>query len=569
LKTGIRTYLLVWSVIELANEFALIFFEMFRAILKARRRKAGQSNNHPICCQARVKSGVFGVCGLIFFPALFRNFGLSRILYVTFSTRKRRMTLIQEAASLLADFRVQRDEGSLDAKQIERQVLRAADLIINHHRERGDCLRDAVTLLCEITASEDEQVARAGVRALFPALIERLNDSFDPAACKLYDRVFAQVIDFYRRLPQAREFDKALRGFGLLNEADLLARKSRISNLESQISNLKSQISKIILLSRVTIGADVAITSVIIAKLRDLLPEAEFVLLGSGKLRELYGGDPRVRIREIRYERGGGALSRLMSWIDVVEAVSDETEGLNADEFRLIDPDSRLTQLGLLPLLKDEGAYLFFESRSYQHQNATRLGQLASRWSNEVFGLNGETFPYVALPAEHQNFGREVAVAVRRAGAARITAISLGVGGNESKRVSDQFESDLIKRLINDSTLILDKGATAEERDQINRIVAALKTAGRAVIEINERNSANVISRGELRADAVTWDGGIGAFAGLIAASDQYVGYDSAGQHIAAALGVPTMTIFVNSNSATFAERWRPYGPGVIKVLNI
>jgi ADP-heptose:LPS heptosyltransferase len=78
-----------------------------------------------------------------------------------------------------------------------------------------------------------------------------------------------------------------------------------------------------------------------------------------------------------------------------------------------------------------------------------------------------------------------------------------------------------------------------------------------------------VISREELRADAVTWDGGIGAFAGLIAASDQYVGYDSAGQHIAAALRIPTLTIFVNSNSATFAERWRPYGPGMIEVINI
>ena len=41
------------------------------------------------------------------------------------------------------------------------------------------------------------------------------------------------------------------------------------------------------------------------------------------------------------------------------------------------------------------------------------------------------------------------------------------------------------------------------------------------------------------------------------------------GQHIAAALRVPTLTIFVNSSSPTFAERWRPYGPGVIEVLNV
>jgi hypothetical protein len=138
------------------------------------------------------------------------------------------MTQIQEAAGLLADFRTRRKKGSLDAEQVEREARRAADLIIGYHRDRGGILRDAVTLLCEITADENREVARAGVRILFPALIERLNDSFDPAACGLYDRIFAQVIDFYRRLPQAGDFDEALRGFGLMSESDLLARKSAI-----------------------------------------------------------------------------------------------------------------------------------------------------------------------------------------------------------------------------------------------------------------------------------------------------------------------------------------------------
>ncbi|MGH9935065.1 MAG: hypothetical protein ACREAM_02395, partial [Blastocatellia bacterium] len=462
------------------------------------------------------------------------------------------MTQPLEAADLLADFRKRRDERALDSEQVARQARRAADLVVVFHQEHGGYLRDAVTLLCEITSDEHQEIARAGVRTLFTALIERLNDSFDPAACNLYDRILAQVIGYYRRLPQAREFDDALHGFGLVSESGLLARKSQISNLKSQISNLKSQISKVLLLSRVTIGADVAVTSVIIAKLRDLAPQAEFVLLGPSKLRELFGGDNRVRIREIEYERGGGVLSRLTSWIDVVEAVNSEVGSLNADEYWLIDPDSRLTQLGMLPLLKDERNYLFFESRSYQGpkipkipkikimdmdkdnpqsstsngRNPQSIAQLTSCWLNEVFGVTGETFPYVALPAEHQNFGRGVAEKLRRARASRLTAISLGVGGNQSKRVSDEFEVETINRLIAGSTLILDKGATAEEREQINRIVATLRSAGRTIIEINEWNRADAISREKIEADAITWDGGIGAFAGLIAASDRYVGYD-------------------------------------------
>ncbi|HEU0174456.1 MAG TPA: glycosyltransferase family 9 protein [Blastocatellia bacterium] len=498
------------------------------------------------------------------------------------------MTQILEAASLLADFRTRRDKGLLDAEQVEQEARRAADLIIGYHRQMGDRgggLRDAVTLLCEITADENREVARAGVRILFPALIERLNDSFDPAACELYDRIFAQMIDFYRRLRAARDFDDALRGFGLMSESDLLARKSAIGHNQwpqSATPGSQSTIRKVLLLSRVTIGADVAVTSVIIAKLRALLPRAEFVLLGSAKLRELFGGDPHARIREIKYERGGDLLSRLKSWTEVVEAVNGEINGLSADEFLLIDPDSRLTQLGLLPLLKNERNYLFFESRSYQgaktadddipqsqSHNPRSIGWLSSCWVNEVFGATGETFPYVALPAEHRDFGRLAVEKLRRAGASRVTVVSLGVGGNQNKRVSEKFEIEMVSRLIKDSTLILDKGATVEEREQVNRVVAALRVAGRAVIEINESDRAGAISSEKIEADAITWDGGLGDFAGLIAASDQYIGYDSAGQHIAAALRVPTLTLFVNSNSPAFAERWRPYGPGVIEVLNV
>ena len=64
------------------------------------------------------------------------------------------MTQTLEAASLLADFRTRRHNGSLDAEHVEREARRAADLIISAHREWGGYLRDAVTLLCEIGGRE-------------------------------------------------------------------------------------------------------------------------------------------------------------------------------------------------------------------------------------------------------------------------------------------------------------------------------------------------------------------------------------------------------------------------------
>ncbi|MDQ3010182.1 MAG: hypothetical protein M3X11_05715 [Acidobacteriota bacterium] len=473
-----------------------------------------------------------------------------------------------------------KERGCLTADAALVIAARAAELVIEHHANDGGYLREAVQLICEIAINQDQQIARAGITALFPLLVERLNDSFDPANCRLYDQLFIQVIEFCRRLPAGQRLpagnrlDAGLKQFGLMNETDLLARKAGISNLKSQIPNPASfkLIKRVLLLSRVTIGADVVVTSAIIAKLRATLPQAEFVILGSGKLRELYGGDARIRIREVTYERGGSLISRLTSWLAVVEAVNEERDGLDENEFWVIDPDSRLTQLGLLPLVENDRNYYFFESRSYQGDSkSTSIGQLAAHWIGKIMGNLDPVFPFVALPIECQKFGQAVTKAIRNPQSAirNLVAISFGVGGNHGKRVSDEFEERLVHHLLADSKLILDKGASADERELINRIVAGIRRQGRRVVEINDANKTELADEDLRQADVVTWDGSIGAFAGLIAASDEYIGYDSAGQHIAAALGVPALTVFVNSGNATFAERWRPFGKLKAEVVNV
>jgi ADP-heptose:LPS heptosyltransferase len=474
-----------------------------------------------------------------------------------------------EIDQLESEFRAARAQNKLTAALATQLSARAAILTIAHHEQGHGHLRPAVQLLCEIASQSEPGIARAGTTGLFPELIERLNDSFAPSACALYDQVFAQVIDFHRRLPAAREFDQSLKRFGLFNEPDLLTRKSQI--LKSHIPNPTSfnSVRKVMLLSRVTIGADIAVTSVLINKLRPLLPQAEFVLLGSPKLRELFGGDQHIRVREIKYERGGTVLARLTSWLDVVAAVDDERRDLSNEELWLLDSDSRLTQLGLLPLLTDERNYFFFESRSYRPNSAAPLGQLTSQWLAELIGDQATTFPFIALHNQLRQFGQTIAAKLRCASATHhhLITISFGVGGNERKRISAEFEQQLVHHLLPDARLILDKGASEPERAVINRIVTQLRAQGRTVIEVNQQNAGEISAQEAINADVVTWDGGIGHFAALIAASDEYIGYDSSGQHIAAALGVPVLTIFVNSNSAKFAERWRPYGAGVSKVV--
>jgi ADP-heptose:LPS heptosyltransferase len=59
----------------------------------------------------------------------------------------------------------------------------------------------------------------------------------------------------------------------------------------------------------------------------------------------------------------------------------------------------------------------------------------------------------------------------------------------------------------------------------------------------------------------------VAPFAALIGASDLYVGYDSAFQHVAAALGIPAIDVFVNPPNATFARRWRPHSSAPVSVI--
>jgi len=56
------------------------------------------------------------------------------------------------------------------------------------------------------------------------------------------------------------------------------------------------------------------------------------------------------------------------------------------------------------------------------------------------------------------------------------------------------------------------------------------------------------------------WEGSFAGFVSVIGQCDFYAGYDSAGQHAAAALGVPLLSVFAGACSARFRDRWAPAG---------
>lgn len=368
----------------------------------------------------------------------------------------------------------------------------------------------ALDALIERALDEDDEfVARNATRALFSIVIERFADLFEPSLCEVYARLFSHVIS--RALPE-------------YPADDLLIRYRRIRQIRKFAGG---EVSRVFVLSRVTLGADVAVTSVALAAAKQRFPNAEIVLVAPEKNAELYLADPRIEPVAITYGRSALLRDRLLAAAELMVAV-DELSSI------VIDPDSRLTQLGLIPIC-DDARYYFFESRSYGFEGSDNLPQLTARWLSEVFDVP-DARPYVA-PNPRHSIGN---------GAPHVT-VSWGVGDNPTKRIDDEFEFQVLSWVLEQGrSILLDRGAGGEEAQRIDALARRLGHPPHLHIH----------------------DGSYASFASHIVQSGLYVGYDSAGQHVASAAGVPLVSVFTGYACERMFERWRPCGPSsrVVKV---
>jgi hypothetical protein len=320
-------------------------------------------------------------------------------------------------------------------------------------------------------------------REFLSVVVERLGDLFEPPLCSVYDRLFRDLI---RHI--APELVPRIRPMGAAGRLPVDA-------------------SRIYVLSRVTLGADVAVTSVLLDAAKRRYPEAEIFFVGPRKNYELLEADTRIAHLPAPYARSGALRERLAAsaalWIE---------DGI------VLDSDSRLSQLGALSVCK-RANYFWFESRAYGGDGLGRLPDLASQWAQEVLGVQG---------------ARAYAAPLASAEPKVDITVSLGVGDNPAKRLGDNFEKELLCLLASTgASILVDKGGSEEERQ---RVEAALQPG------------------------MLTHDGAFAPFASRIITSKLFVGYDSAAGHVASACGVPLISIASGFASDRAAARWRPNG---------
>jgi hypothetical protein len=329
----------------------------------------------------------------------------------------------------------------------------------------------------------DRAIAINGGRDFLTVVVERLGDLFDERLCRVYERLFAQTIRLL-----APHLESRIRCGPTARRAPKAA-------------------SRVYVLSRVTLGADVAVTSVVLEAAKRRYPDAEIVFVGRRKNFELFENDPRIGHREAPYARGGTLEERLRA-----------SSALWFDQGIVLDPDSRLSQLGLIAVCPEPN-YFFFESRSFGGDDGDQLTRLAARWSQETLDVEG-AHPFVA-PRPIIDAPADITV-------------SLGVGENPAKGLGREFEAALMRLLAETgASVLVDKGGSGEERQRVE-----------AVLQPGTR----------------THDGAFAPFAAHIARSKLYVGYDSAGGHVASACGIPLISIAAGFVSDRMRARWRPNG---------
>ena len=445
------------------------------------------------------------------------------------------------------------------AKVIAKKIMKDHCLGIGINKQK-------VKELFDIAIHKDESLARSGIDATFRAIVEPLNDSFDAADRDVYYEIFSYLIQLIRELPEAEHIDETLKSFGLFTQQDLLNRVRNLIVPDKTGPAQRHHVKKVFALSRVTIGADVAITSIIIERSKKLFPNAQILFLSNKKNYELFGDDENIRILPLDYKKRGGLTSRLESWLEALENINGETKDMKPCECVIIDTNSRITQLGLLPLVREDIGYYLFEPLAHADEETRKLGEDVNEWINKVFGGTVEdlTYPTLSIPAEYNETAKVFYQQLAKSKEFTVT-VNFGVGGNDNKRISDEFEFEVVLYLIEKGAkVILDEGFGKEEIERTDRIIDQVKEHGKTTIRVNENLSFSAGSNPDL----ITYKGSIGQFAAMISQSQYYIGYDSMGQHVAAALEIPELVIFNGYPTEKFSRKWRPYGNGKIEIIH-
>ena len=421
-------------------------------------------------------------------------------------------------------------------------------------------VRQACDYIAEQCNSENELEQSAAIRCVFAELVEPWNDSFSMRGRNAYAAIFGRIV--WQTCEADNMLMNSLKMFNINTEEQL--RNRHLVHRQGKALQVPATAKRIVVLSRVTIGADILLSSVVIKRLRERYPDAEIIITGNKKLYGLFGAMPQLKVESLDYARRGTLITRLRSWISLHEQIKDLKPDL------VVAPDSRLDQLGLLPICCKE-QYALWEN--LQLADATQsLSSLADQWICETLNLESEppVYPELAFSPDMQMLSDHMQELIADR---PFIAVKLDYGGNSDKAVSREWEIEILRCMIDRGwRILIDRGFGEEELQNSD---AVIRGVGMSAFDISESDPdqgmliRDVTEKDLNGTDIVRFYGSIAAWAACAKHCQLAFSYDSVGHHLAAALATPLVIAFTGYKDDAFPKAWQPRGPGEINMVCI
>jgi hypothetical protein len=182
------------------------------------------------------------------------------------------------------------------------------------------------------------------------------------------------------------------------------------------------------------------------------------------------------------------------------------------------------------------------------------MAERTNQWIDYIFGKSEFCYPHLWLHKDQIKQAQRWHKSIHHPGDPRIITINFGVGNNARKRLGVDFEKRLLLELLYDprAVIFLDKGLGDQEQQNTEALLTFIQKEGYPTFQGRFAQAPEKNNPARL----IALECSMGQIAALIGQSRQYIGYDSACQHIAAGLDIPCVTIFAGTNNPRFIRRW-------------
>lgn len=412
---------------------------------------------------------------------------------------------------------------------------------------------DLIDLLTQMALGTEPELAEEATASLYGHIIMPLCDDFTSHGVDVANMAIITLIRSFCRTSGGKQTQELLQKLQLTDQESFLARYVELISPRLLRPDEKQAVKKVFVLSRVSLGADIAITSLIVSRVQKALPKAKIFLVGPPHIHSLFY-DNGLYYLDFAYKREGSFLDKMGAWLRLYQLIAAETADLSPQEILLFDPDTRLSQLGLLPLTHTSSTHYFCSRKDREDQLS--LADITNNWLDHIFPDIPSCPPYFVINPD--------VLALCRFFLGKITSntlkivVNFGVGNDNNKRLADPFEEELLAGLLKskDTLIILDSGKGEHEEKMTKRLMAKIAEKGYNTAEISEGQLADqkiAFKHGLLR-----FTGKIDYLAGLISSCDLFIGYDSCGQHVATSTTTPSIICFTGAPNKRFLERWQP-----------